>query len=229
MIIFDKFGGGQSERNRSVLVFSDNPSRIIAPVSPIRLPALLALTKEGAKERHPAGMSERLSRSALVAPSAVPTRGRIPVSLREPRVASHGPRTPFSNRGLDLLERHLSHCKQRKATVSNRELSTVHNAPKIVNLVPFSISESASPALISDANFPQLTTFLPGSGRKVEVTEKKRLNPVYPGLELHVTVAQFRAESRTESQSQREKDCRSRDAAEQGKIPLTIPIEKELS
>jgi hypothetical protein len=229
VIIFDKFGGGQSERNRSVLVFSDNPSRIIAPVSPIRLPALLALTKEGARERHRSRMSERLSHSALVAPSAVSTHGRIPVSLREPRAAGRGPQTPISNRELDLLERHLSHCKQRKATVSNRELSTVCNAPKIVNLARSSITENASRVTVSDANFGQLTTFLPGSGRKVEVTEKKRLNPVYPVLELHVTVAQFRAEFRTESHPQREKDCRSRDAAEQGKIPLHMRTEKELS
>jgi len=229
MINFDKFGGGQSERNRSVLVFSDNPSRIIAPVSPIRLPALLALTKEGAKERHPAGMSERLSHSALVAPSAVPTRGRIPVSLREPRVASHGPRTPFSNRELDLLERHLSHCKQRKATVSNRELSTIRDFAATSALTRDRVAVLPRGPRIAGRGSRPLTTFLPGSGQKVEVTEKKRLNPVYPGLELHVTVAQFHAEFYTESQAQRESECRSRDAAEQSKIPLTVRNEKELS
>jgi hypothetical protein len=226
VIIFDKFGDGQPKRNSSVPVFLNNPTRIVTRVSPL---CLLALTKEETKEGHPSGMSERLSRSALVAPSAVSARGRIPVSLPEPWAAGHGPRTPFSNRELDLLERHLSQCKQRKATVSNRELSTIRNAPKIGNFVPFWISESPSRAPISDANFRRLTTFLPGSGRKVEVTEKKRLNPVYPVLELHVTVAQFRPEFRTESQPQREPDCRSRDAAEQGKIPLHTPTEKELS
>ena len=226
MINFDKFGGGQSERNRSVPVFPDDPMRTVTPVSPLRL---LALAKEGTKERHPSRMSERLSRSALVAPFAVSTHGRIPVSLREPQVASPAPRTPLSNRELDLLERHLNHCKQRKATASNRELSTIRNAPKIINLVPFSISESPSRAPISDANFRQQTTFLPGSGQKVEVAEKKRLNPVYPALEMHVGAVQFRAEFRTESPAQREKECRSRDAAEQGKIPLHIRNEKELS
>jgi len=34
---------------------------------------------------------------------------------------------PISNRELDLLERGLKRCKQRAATVSNRELSTVRN------------------------------------------------------------------------------------------------------
>jgi hypothetical protein len=229
MIIFDKFGDGQSERNRSVPVFPNYPKRTVTRVSPLRL---LALTKEGMKERtngrHVSGMSERLSRPALTAPSTASMHGRIPGSLREPRVASQAPRTPLSNRELDLLEQHLSHCKRRKATVSNRELSTIDNAPKVVNLVPLSISESPSRAPISDPNFSQPTTFLPGSGRKVEVTEKKRLNPVYPVLELHVTVAQFRAEFRTESQALREKECRSRDAAEQGKLPLHTRNEKEL-
>jgi hypothetical protein len=39
--------------------------------------------------------------------------------------SSHLPNPiPFSNRELSLLERGLSYCKQRKATLSNRELST---------------------------------------------------------------------------------------------------------
>jgi hypothetical protein len=225
MIIFDKFGGGQSERNSSVPVFPDNPMRIVTRVSALRL---LALREDGTNAGHPLRMSERLSRPALVAPSVVSTHGLMSVSLRELRVAGHEPRTPISNRELDLLERDLSHCKQRNATVSNRELSTVCNAPKIVNLARSSITENASRATVSDANFGQLATFLPGSGQKVEVIENKRLNPVYPGLELHVTVAQIRAESRTESQAQCEKECPSRDAAEQGKLPLHTRNEKEL-
>jgi len=40
--------------------------------------------------------------------------------------SSHFPNpVPFSNRELSLLERGLSYCKQRKAIVSNRELSTI--------------------------------------------------------------------------------------------------------
>jgi hypothetical protein len=43
--------------------------------------------------------------------------------------SSHFPNPiPFSNRELSLLERELSRCKQRKATPSNRELSTVRNS-----------------------------------------------------------------------------------------------------
>jgi len=32
-----------------------------------------------------------------------------------------------------------------------------------------------------------LLAFLPGSGQKVEVTQNKPLNPIYPVLELHVS------------------------------------------
>ena len=41
---------------------------------------------------------------------------------------------PVSNRELSLLERALSYCKQRKATLSNRELWTIRNsaAPSIL-------------------------------------------------------------------------------------------------
>jgi hypothetical protein len=42
--------------------------------------------------------------------------------------SSHLPNpVPVSNRELSLLDRELSYCKQRKATPSNRELSTIRN------------------------------------------------------------------------------------------------------
>src|SRR5271156_3713305 len=169
MIIFDKFGDGQSERNRSVPFFPNDPMRTVTRVSPLRLLALTKEgTKEGTKEPHLSGMSERLSRPALAVPSATLTSRRIADSLRKTRAASHAPRTPLSNRELDLLERHLSHCKQRKATASNRELSTNHGSCN------FQVPAAAT---------------------------------------SHSALA----------------TCRSRDAAEQGKLPLTIPTEKELS
>jgi hypothetical protein len=229
MIIFDKFGDGQAERNRSVPISPNNPLRIVTRVSALRL---LALTKEGADERHPSRMSERLSRPALVAPSAVLTHGLMSVSLREPRVASYEPRTPLSNRELDLLERHLSHCKQREATGSNRELSTVCDSTGIGTANSSQVSESPSSAAVSDPNFRKLTTFLTGSASQTEfvVTHSKQITDEFlTGARTAFTVSQFRAEFRTESQAQREKECRSRDAAEQGKLPLHTRIEKELS
>jgi hypothetical protein len=221
MIIFDKFGDGQAERNRTVPVFPNNPMRIIT------LRAPFGMTNEGKMETS-SQMGEGLSGSALPARSASLTRDRIAASVCGPRVEHREPRTPLSNRELGLLGRPLSHCKQRNATVSNRELSTVCNAPKIVDLVSSSISESPFRSPISDRNFRQLTTFLPGSDRKVELTEKKRLNPVYPALEMHINAVQVHTEFRTESPAQREKECRSRDAAEQGKLPLHIRNAKEL-
>jgi hypothetical protein len=139
---------------------------------------------------------------------------------------------PLSNRELDLLERHLSHCKQRKATISNRELSTVCDSTGIATANSSQVSESPSSAAVSDPNSRQLATFLTGSASQTEfvVTHSKQTTGEFlTGARNAFKVVQFRAESRTESQGQREKDCRSRDAAEQGKIPLTIPIEKELS
>jgi hypothetical protein len=228
MIIFGKFGDGLAERNRSVSVFLNNPMRIVTRVSPLRL---LALTKEEAKERHPSRMSERLSRSALVAQSEVSTHGLIPVLLRGPRVASYEPRTPLSNRELDLLERPLSYCKQRKATASNREHSTVCDSTGIATANSLQVSESPSSAAVSDPNSRKLTAFLTGSGSQTEfvVTHSRQATDEFlTGARNAFKVVQFRAEFRTESQALREKECRSRDAAEQGKLPLHTRNEKEL-
>src|SRR5271156_1784713 len=111
-------------------------------MSVVTLPALLALAKEGTRVGVPARIGEKLSRPCFAAPSAVLVRDEIAVPLRGPRAAGRGPRTRFSNRELDLLERGLSHCKQRKATVSNRELWTVENPAKIVNSGSFRMSET---------------------------------------------------------------------------------------
>jgi hypothetical protein len=228
MIIFDKFGDGQSERNRSVPVFPNDPMKILTQVSPLRL---FAPTKEGTKERHAWGMTERHSRSALVAPPTVSMRGRIAVSVCAPTVAHHGTRLAISNRELDLLERHLSHCKQRKATVSNRELSTVCDSTGIATADSSQVSGSPSSAAVSDANFRQLATFLTGSASQTEfvVTHSKQaIDEFLTGARNAFKVVQFHTEFRTESQAQRKKECRSRDAAEQGKLPLHIRNAKEL-
>jgi hypothetical protein len=225
MIIFDKFGDGQSERNRSVPLLPDNPTRIIT------LRAPFGITSEGKMETS-SQMGEGPSGSALPAPSAPLTSGRIPVWFRETQVASYEPRTPFSNRELDLLERHLSHCKQREATGSNRELSTVCDSTGIGTANSSQISESPSSAAVSDPNSRKLTTFLTGSASQTEfvVTHSKQTSDEFlTGARTAFTVSQFRAEFRTESQAQREPECDSRDAAEQGKLPLHTRNEKELS
>jgi hypothetical protein len=239
MIIFDKFGEGQAERNRSVPVFRDNPMRTVIPVSLLRL---LALTKEGTKERtkerHSSRLNERLSRSALVAPSATLTSGRIAVSPRGTRVVGHEPRTPISNRELDLLERHLSHCKQRKATVSNRELSTNHGScnfqiPAVRSSYSFTLTNEGPLARPDEGRATShCAPFLTGSASQTEfdVTHSKQTTGEFlTGARTAIKVAQFRPEFEPKSQAQREKECRSRDAAEQSKIPLTIRNEKELS
>ncbi|MGD0404836.1 MAG: hypothetical protein ABSB66_16760 [Candidatus Acidiferrales bacterium] len=195
MIIFDKFGDGQSERNRS-------------------------------------GMNEQLSRPALVSPSAMSTHGWIADSLRGIRVAGHGPRWPLSNRELNLLERHLSHCRQKKATVSNRELSTIRNFAATSALARDRVAVLPRGPRIAGRGSRPLAPFLTGSASQTEfdvTPTKQKVEKFLTGARTTFKVAQFRPEFQPKSQPQREPDCRSRDAAEQGKIPLHTPTEKELS
>ena len=216
MIIFDKFGDGQSERKGSVPVRPDNPMRVITP------PALLGLTKEGTREGVPSQIGEKLSRPNLAAPSAVLVRDVITIPLRGPQVAAPRSRTLFSNRELDLLERGVSHCKQRKATVSNRELWTVENPAKIVNSSSLPMSEGLFLPLIPDTNFRRLTSFLIGTASHSEfvVTRSKQTAGEFL---TGARIACFRSAAlRLKPQ-----ECCSRVAPEQSKIPLHKEQEKE--
>jgi hypothetical protein len=205
VIIFDKFGDWQTERSNAVSVFSDNPMSIVTPVSSL---SLLAPTKEGTKERHPAGMSERLSRYVLVAAFDVPTRDRIAVLLRETRVADRGPRTALSNRELDLSERGLSHCKQRKATASNRELSTNHNfaapSPVVRDRIEVLLR---GPRIAAHGSLP-LTTLLTetASRSEIDLTHSKQATGTFltetrivplPGFPRAFFAEQFDSQNRT--------------------------------
>jgi len=214
--IFDKFGDGQSERNRTVSVRPDNPMRVVT------LPALFALTKEGTREGAPSQTGEGLSRPSLAASSAVLVRDEITVPLRDPRVATRGPRRSLSNRELDLLERGVSHCKQRKATVSNRELWTVENPAKVVNSSSFRMSEPLSSSVISDTNFRQLASFLTGTASHSEfvVTHSKQTTGEF------LTGARI-ACLRSAALRLKQQECCSRVAPEQSKIPLHKEPEQE--
>jgi hypothetical protein len=216
VIIFDKFGDGQSERDRTVSVRPDNPMRVIT------LPALLGLTKEGTREGVPSQIGEKLSRPNLAAPSAVLVRDVITIPLRGPQVAGRRPRTLFSNRELDLLERGVSLCKQRKATVSNRELWTVENPAKIVNSSSSPTSEALSLPVIPDTSFRQLTSFLTGTTSHSEfvVTHSKQTTGEF------LTGARI-ACFRSAALQLKPQECCSRVAPEQGKIPLHSHKEKE--
>ena len=212
MVIFDKFGGRQSERNRTVPVRPDIPIRVVT------LPVLLALTKEGT----PSQMGEKLSCPSFAAQSAMLIHGQIAVLLRGPRVSARGPRMPVSNREPDLLERELSHCKQRNATCSNRELWTVENPAKIVNSGSFRMSEGLSLPVISDSDFRQLTFFLTGTASHSEfvVTHSKQTTGEF------LTGARI-ACFRSAALQLKPQECCSRVAPEQGKIPLHKEPEQE--
>ena len=167
-------------------------------------------------------MGEKLSRPSLAAPSAVLVRDEIKVPLRGPRVAGHAPRTPLSNRELDLLEPGLSDCKQRKATVSNRELWTVGNSMNIGILNPSQMSEELSRPVISDTNFRQLTSFLTGTTSHSEfvVTHSKQTTGEF------LTGARI-ACFRSAAPQPKPQECCSRVAPEQSKIPLHKEPEQE--
>jgi hypothetical protein len=181
VIIFDKFGGGQSERNRIVSVRRDITMSLVPS-------------------------SVRASRAESV------------ITL----VAGRRPRTLFSNRELDLLERGVSHCKQRKATVSNRELRTVENPAKIINSISFPTSEALSLPVIPDTNFRQPMPFLTGTTSHSEfvVTHSKQTAGEF------LTGARI-ACFRSAALQLKPQECCSRVAPEQGKIPLHKEPEQE--
>ena len=181
MIIFDKFGGGQSERNRIVSVRPDIPMSLV--------PSFVR-----------ASSAERV------------------ITL----VAGRRPRTRFSNRERDLLERGVSHCKERKATVSNRELWTVENPAKVVNSGSFRMSEALSLPAISDTNFRQLASFLTGTASHSEfvVTHSKQTTDEF------LTGARIEC-YRSAALQLKPQECCSRVAPEQGKIPLHKEPEQE--
>ena len=216
MIIFYKFGDGQSERNRTV------PVCPVIPVRVVTLPALLGLTKEGTREGVPSQIGEKHSRPSLAAPSAVLVRDEIAVPLRGTQVATPRPRTLFSNRELDLLERGVSHGKQRKATRSNRELWTVENSAKIVNSSSLRMSEELSLPVISDTNFRHLTSFLIGTASHSEFVaphSKQTTGEFLTGARI--------ACFRSAALQLKPQECCSRVAPEQGKIPLHKEPEQE--
>ena len=178
MIIFEEFGGGQTERERNIAAFSGH-STGTATLLTLPVP-----TKEKTKEVIPSQTGERLSRSSVAAPSAASTRGGISVSLHGTRFAEHGPRLPLSNRELGLLERRLSYCKQRLATVSNRELWTVHNFTALTRLMRDRTVALRYSSRIAGSGSRPPAAFLPGSAQYVEcdVTPTKQTTATFlPG------------------------------------------------
>jgi hypothetical protein len=102
--------------------------------------------------------------------------------------------SPISNRELDLLERDLSYCKQRAATVSNRELWSVGNSTTSIVQLALPAQGSLPPLRgwrsqrsISDTNSRPLAPFLPGSVQYVEcdVTRSKQTTATFlPGSRI---------------------------------------------
>jgi hypothetical protein len=178
MIIFEKLGGGQAERRGNVPVSSDRP------VGNATLLALPVPTKEGTKEVSPSQTSKGLSHSTLAAQSGAPMRRRITASPRSPWAAAPGQRPPLSNRELELLERGLSYCKQRLATVSNRELWTIRDFAAPSRSVRDRTADLLRGPRVTGRRTRPLPSFLPGSAQNVEcdVTPTKQTTATFlPG------------------------------------------------
>jgi hypothetical protein len=225
VIIFDKFGGGQAQRNRTVPIF--------------------AASGQGA-DRVSLLHSRRLTRANLSAyrssPFSVSEKlgsDRIPVSLRWSRIAGRGARHPaaFLPGSAQNVECDVTRTKQTigeflPGATTACPRSAFHHGffrsseflteTRIVPLPGFSRAFFAerfdSQNRISNRFWP-----------KNRSDRKEAIKPFLTGARTAFSVKQFSAEFRTELQAQRKKECRSRDAAEQGKIPLHIRNEKELS
>ena len=156
----------------------------------------------------PAETGPRDRARAMRAPSC-PERSR--------RAITHSllPKNSISNRELQLLERTLTHTKQRIATLSNRELCTVccrsdcNEGPGFGALrLSFAAHFAAPPRkhsekflsrhspLATDHSFPSL---LPGTAQQVEIAVTLRKQRVgYQSTRDHNTTIS-RAEKRTKS------------------------------
>jgi len=77
--------------------------------------------------------------------------------------------SPISNRELDLLERGLSHCKQRTATVSNRELSTIRSFARSAIFVRDQVKVLPRGSRIAGRGSRSLASFLTGSALQTEI------------------------------------------------------------
>jgi hypothetical protein len=162
MIIFEKFGDGQAERRHYISVSFDHS------MGSSTLLTLPILTAEGSPAAGLSQMGKARSCAIVATPSALVMRGRNAVSLRGARVAARRPLPPLSNRELDLLDRRLSYCKQRLATVSNRELWTIRSFAKPPRSVPDRTVFSRLSIPVADCGLLTSVSLLPGTAQYVE-------------------------------------------------------------
>ena len=246
MIIFDKFGGWQTERNRTVPIFA-------APGQGADRVALL----------HSRGLTRVNLSASLPSPFSVSGKlgsDRTAASLRWSRIAGRGSRPPatFLPGSAQNVKCYVTRTKQTVgeflpgATTACQRSAFRHGFFRSSEL----LTETASLSEIDVTHSKQTTdefltetgiVLLPGFSRaffaeqfdshnrisnrfwpKNRSYRKEAIKPFLTGARTAFRVAQFRSEFRTELQAQRKKECRSREAAEQGKIPLHIRNEKEL-
>ena len=166
MIIFDKFGGRQSKENRALQVYPTigYGTDGIGPLHSRGLtratdlfctPSVCGAVNEGspAPATH-CGMAHM---------GIFHSRRFTRTSFRLPHPG------PISNRELDLLESDLSHCKQRAATVSNRELPTIRNFAHSPMFVRHQVAVLPRGARIACRGSRPLPPFLTGTASQTEI------------------------------------------------------------
>ena len=193
MIIFGKFGDGQSRQERAIQV------RTMTGSGPDRVDSPRSRSFTRATDLSPAPAICAPAGDTNLAPATNPDIAHTGIfhSRRFSRASFRVPHlSPISNRELNLLERALSHCKQTTATVSNRELSTVRYStigtvlaalPARGNLSP--LWERRSRSAISDTNSRPVRPFLTGSASQTEfgVTPTKQTTEKFlTGARTHI-------------------------------------------
>jgi hypothetical protein len=247
VIIFGKFGDGQPQRNRTVpiLAASGQGADCVALLHSRRL----TRANLSAYRSSPFSVSEKLGSDRIPVSlrwSRVSGHGSHPPAAFLPGSAQNVECdvTPTKQTVGEFLPGATTAC-QRSAlrhgffcsseflteTASHSEIDVTHSKQTTdeflteTAIVPLPGVSRAFFAEQFDSKNRISNRFWP----KNRSYRKETIKPFLTGARTPISVSQFRAEFRTESQSQRRKECRSRDAAEQGKIPLHIRIEKELS
>ena len=166
MIIFGKFGDGRSKEDRAVQVRATTGYGTDG-VGPLHSGSLTRATDLFCT---PSVCGAGNEGSPAPATHCGTARMGIFHSRRFTRTSFRLPHPgPISNRELDLLERDLSHCKQRAAAVSNRELPTIRNFAHSPMFVRHQVAVLPRGARIACRGSRPLPPFLTGTASHTEI------------------------------------------------------------
>jgi hypothetical protein len=167
VIIFGKFGDGRSKEDRAVQVRAMTGHGLDG-VDSLRSSRLTRAIDLSCAPSMCAGASDvtfpPATNGGVAHARKFPSPGFNRASFRLPHPS------PISNRELDLLERHLNHCKQRAATVSNRELWTIRNFAHSPMFMRDQVAVLSGGIRIAGCGSRSLASLLTGSASQTEIT-----------------------------------------------------------